>query len=576
MDLSVKIVQSLLCLIGTPFLQTPWTSEEMLVPRPGESAFGGQRLNKVYVRKEMQNASPDILAVGANTKSIILHLGVLLWELIFRKKVEITDDDVESDDEGGTISLHDVSLHNALGREYNDRNYDAASDDPAFLEIIDKCLDAFSDEELDNEKLRSTVYFTIFKPLQHYLQSHQKRIPSATLATRRLPSPSPASSRIGKRLRTEQKMNACYEQHRANYHLPRFTGSFSAPTGTIVLTANFTANESKTENESLYLDTNLDTESSSWLNRFDAANTNLATPAGSDLPRSVKIAILDTGCDIAHQFFSGPGINKADELQDRWADFLDESSEPVDGDAGRHGTALTCLLLRLAPGAKIYVIRVAKDSNGLLGARKVVAKAILHAVREWDVDIISMSFGFSDEVTSIREAITEAQRIKESRILFFAAANNNGLNGPELFPAFFESVIAVRGTSHDGTFMPQYTPKMWAHKHEVQYGTLAIDVPCGWVDNTLTKSGCSVATPIMVAIAAALISFVEHEDSLLRQRDLIRTRRGMLSVFNHMADGQPDRNQRVYLAPWQLFKDNQPPRSLVEYALSLLPQITPA
>lgn len=129
----------------------------------------------------------------------------------------------------------------------------------------------------------------------------------------------------------------------------------------------------QTENESLYLDTNLDTESASWLNRFDAANTNLATPAGSDLPRSVKIAILDTGCDIVHQFFSGPGIDKVDELQDRWADFLDESSEPVDGDAGRHGTALTCLLLRLAPGAKIYVIRVAKDSNGLLGARKAVA-----------------------------------------------------------------------------------------------------------------------------------------------------------------------------------------------------------
>lgn len=370
MNLSVKIVRSLLCLIGTPFLQTPWTSEEMLVPRPGESAFGGQRLNTVYVRKEMQNASPDILVAGANTKSIILHLGVLLWELIFRRKVEITDDDVESDDEDGTVSLHDISLHNALGREYNDRNYDAASDDPAFLEIIDKCLDAFADDELDSEKLRSTVYFTIFKPLQHYLQSHQKRIPSTTLATRRPPSPSPASSRIGKRLRTDQKMDSCYEQYRANCHLPTFTGSFSAPTGTIVLTAKFTANESKTEDEGLYLDT----ESLSWLKRFDTANTNLAPPASSNLPRSVKIAILDTGCDIAHKFFSGPGINKADELQDRWADFLDESSEPVDGDAGRHGTALTCLLLRLAPGAKIYVIRVAKDSNGLLGARKVVAK----------------------------------------------------------------------------------------------------------------------------------------------------------------------------------------------------------
>jgi hypothetical protein len=80
-----------------------------------------------------------------------------------------------------------------------------------------------------------------------------------------------------------------------------------------------------------------------------------------------RIAILDTGCNTEDHFFNGPGIDHIDKFEDAdlWYDCLGESNVPVDQDDDDHGTALTALLLRLAPEAMIYVIRIARNSNEL-------------------------------------------------------------------------------------------------------------------------------------------------------------------------------------------------------------------
>ncbi|KAM0432871.1 hypothetical protein ACHAPT_004573 [Fusarium lateritium] len=139
-----------------------------------------------------------------------------------------------------------------------------------------------------------------------------------------------------------------------------------------------------------------------------------------------------------------------------------------------------------------------------------------------------MSFGFSEEVKPIKDAIMQAEKLKGGKILFFAAANNDGLNEPELFPALFESVISARGTECNGEFIQQYNPKSWSHKSGIQYGTLARDVPYNWPVPKPTKSGCSVSTPILAAIAAVLISFVDRQKNWDVERYAIRTRGGWL------------------------------------------------
>jgi hypothetical protein len=185
--------------------------------------------------------------------------------------------------------------------------------------------------------------------------------------------------------------------------------------------------------------------------------------------------------------------------------------------------------------------------------------------KDWDVDIMSLSFGFAHDVKSIHNAILDAE--KDHSIMFFAAANNDGRNEPEMFPASMETVISIRGTRHDGSFDPQYNPK--STKHGPQYGSLARDVPCGWISESLTKSGCSIATPIVAAIAGLIISFVDREDSLKEYRDLVRTRKGMLSIFSMMSDDKQTLvASRLDLAPWQLYERHRRPKYLIGHALS--------
>ncbi|RSL42017.1 hypothetical protein CEP53_012424 [Fusarium sp. AF-6] len=302
------------------------------------------------------------------------------------------------------------------------------------------------------------------------------------------------------------------------------------------------------------------THSLAWIAKFKYASQHLASLGEGAGSKPIKIAILDTGLDTNDPYFSGAGIDRVDDWKGLWHDCLEESSTPVDDDKGRHGTALACLLLQLAPEATVYVLRVAKNSSGLGKAQEAIGTAILHAVTSWDVDIISMSFGFNSEVTPIKNAIVKAERLKGGEILFFAAANNDGLNEPEMFPALFESVISARGTECNGEFIQQYNPKSWSHKTGAQYGTLARDVPYNWPIAKPTKSGCSVSTPILAAIAALLISFVDNQKDWDAERHAIRTRRGIVSVFNFMAQDLDSFNSRLYVAPWQLYEQRRQPQ----------------
>lgn len=191
---------------------------------------------------------------------------------------------------------------------------------------------------------------------------------------------------------------------------------------------------------------------------------------------------------------------------------------------------------------------------------------------------MSLSFGFVQSASCIEEAIADAEKVKGGEILFFAAANNQGRNEKEMFPARCESVISVRGTSHDGSFIPRYNPDTWSENQGAMlYGTISENVPCEWTCGQLVRSGCSVATPIVAAIAAMIIWFVScQKETLLDNEDfqrLIRTRKGMLSVFSVMTEDQGPSTRR-YLAPWQLFEVDDLMRKVysIGHALTRLPR----
>ncbi|CZR67281.1 uncharacterized protein PAC_17180 [Phialocephala subalpina] len=313
-----------------------------------------------------------------------------------------------------------------------------------------------------------------------------------------------------------------------------------------------------------------------WLKKIDGINEGLMTLSGlhHDTAR-IKIAILDTGCNMHAEFFSFC-TDDEDRLEGHWYDWVSNEPQPIDEHG--HGTALVTLMLRMVRNAEIFVARVAKNAEGLQNAGENIAKAILHAAIEWDVDIVSMSFGFPAEVNSIKNAIRQAEDIKNSSIVFFAAAANDGSNKQEMFPASLESVISVRATTSNGSFeaCAAYDPPPSAMKEESRlYGTLGDRVPYDWSSETLLKSGCSLATPIMAGITALIMEYFSYKEARFKEseyiQDHLRTQRGVIQLLKEISVNKG--NQRWYVAPWSFFEQGEENRlAIVRTAIGKLPR----
>lgn len=180
-----------------------------------------------------------------------------------------------------------------------------------------------------------------------------------------------------------------------------------------------------------------------------------------------------------------------------------------------------------------------------------------------------MSFGFDHEILvdgkpAISNAISEALRIRDQQILFFAAAANEGGNQPEMFPANNPQVISIRGTDHRGWLQRFNHPK--GNTGIDCFMTLAQDVPGAGLSrdggNEVCKSGTSVSTPIAAGIAAMLLSYARlYGDDLKRfqgDKPALSTFSGMHSIFKKLST---DMNGFYYLtADNFLFKGNHESR----------------
>lgn len=86
-----------------------------------------------------------------------------------------------------------------------------------------------------------------------------------------------------------------------------------------------------------------------------------------DISTPIKVAILDTGCDLSLL----PSAADGDTV--KWKDFAEESNQHR-GDAHGHGTLMARLVLECAPSAELIVARIAKDLKGLQGKQPQIAE----------------------------------------------------------------------------------------------------------------------------------------------------------------------------------------------------------
>ena len=150
----------------------------------------------------------------------------------------------------------------------------------------------------------------------------------------------------------------------------------------------------------------------------------------------------------------------------------------------------------------------------------------------WQVDIITMSFGFLDEKEpGCSELGAAILRAHASRVLMFAAASNVGAHGAApAFPARLSNVFCIY--SGDGMGNCARTNPT-AHRYRYNFLTLGEAVESAWPkalsENPWTKrkSGTSFATPIAAGIATFLLPYAYQtlplEDALkFKEHDKMR------------------------------------------------------
>ena len=217
----------------------------------------------------------------------------------------------------------------------------------------------------------------------------------------------------------------------------------------------------------------------------------------------VKIAVIDSGCDINHESLKNNIVgvrNFTDE---------DKRNPNIVTDRVGHGTHVTGTICAnvtgVAPDVQIYVLKAINRTG--TGKLSWVVNAIKYAV-DLKVDIISMSLGISENSPKLERAIKDAVN---NNISVVCAAGNDGDGNSESFeysyPAAYMDVISVGAVDKKGI------PANFSNSNT------AIDVVAPGVDILSTYpnnqfailSGTSMATPHVTGSLALLKNWSKNE-----------------------------------------------------------------
>jgi thermitase len=156
-----------------------------------------------------------------------------------------------------------------------------------------------------------------------------------------------------------------------------------------------------------------------------------------NLGRGVKVAVIDSGIDLAHPAFVGKLAPSTE-----WKDFVGDDTSPQEVSGGKgygHGTSVAGVILQVAPNATILPIRVLEpDGTGDLD--KVIL-AVDWAIQK-GAKIINLSLGTNMSLSSFKDILTVA---RSKGIAVIASSGNNGTVGVE-FPAKYSAEVVGVGS----------------------------------------------------------------------------------------------------------------------------------
>jgi thermitase len=231
----------------------------------------------------------------------------------------------------------------------------------------------------------------------------------------------------------------------------------------------------------------------------------------TQVSKSVKIAILDTGIDTNHE-----------DLKDKIAAEVNFTESPTTSDVNGHGTSIAGIICAttnngigvagLAPDCKILNAKVADDFG--ICNEEAVALGIKWAVAN-GANIINISLEIRNPSPELEKAINYAW---EKGVLIVAAAGNQG-NNFVTYPAYYKNSLAVAAVKSDNTLAPLSNSGEWVD----------VAAPGFNIYSTLPgnkygyESGTSFAAAYVSGIAALLTQSVSDIDGDGRLNDEIRT-----------------------------------------------------
>lgn len=271
-----------------------------------------------------------------------------------------------------------------------------------------------------------------------------------------------------------------------------------------------------------------------WNMRRIAAPEAWAETFGS---RSLVVAVVDSGVDLAHPEFAG---QFHDPLLPGY-DYVNKDNVPNDDTANSHGTHVTGILAAtannsigvagLAPQVKILPLKVL-DSSGA-GTYDNISAAIRRAA-DFGAAVINLSLGGITSSSTLQNAVNYALNRPGGGALVVAAAGNCAQGGtiqacgyqnnPDIYPAAYPGVLAVAASDHFDAWATYSGYKSYVGvaapggtSGDQVWSTTRVDFGSyGYL------SGTSMATPL-VSGAAALVSAMAPTATYQQITDILKT-----------------------------------------------------